>query len=230
MSNRFLAVEDVAVTYGSGRSQTRALQNVSLDFEPGTLTFIKGPSGSGKTSLMAVLGALRQPDSGSVWIQDKNAAAMSDPERTRLRRSAVGFVFQAFRLFRSLSALDNVAVVGELDGGVLDRKMARKRLSELGLEEKCHLRPHELSGGEKQRVALARALMTNPSILLADEPTASLDPASSRQICSLLQQFAHQDGRTVVVVSHDERWDSFVDRTVVLANGVVSKINKGALQ
>jgi len=227
VSDRFLAVENVSVSYGSGRNQTHALQDVSLSFEPGALTLIKGPSGSGKTTLLAVLGSLRQPDRGSVWVLDQDATQMADPARTALRRSTIGFVFQAFRLFRSLSALDNVAMVGEIGGGVADRELARKRLSELGLEEKRDLRPAEMSGGEKQRVAIARALMANPAILLADEPTASLDSASSLQICGLLQKFAHSDGRAVVVVSHDDRWAAFADTTLVLADGRLTKNCKG---
>lgn len=230
MSERFLAVKNVSVAYGSGRGQTHALRNVSVDFQPGSLTVIKGPSGSGKTTLLAVLGCLRQPDSGSVWAQEKNVTQMADSQRTALRRNSIGFVFQAFRLFRSLSALDNVAMVSEIGGGVPDPELARRRLSELGLEGKCCLRPNELSGGEKQRVAIARAMMANPAILLADEPTASLDPASGDQTCSLLRQFAHRDGRAVVVVSHDERWNSFADRTIVLANGEVTEETKGEIK
>lgn len=230
MSDRFLAVENVSVTYGAGRSQTHALRQVSVDFKSGSLTVIKGPSGSGKTTLLAVLGCLRQPDSGSVWAQQENVTQMTDSRRTSLRRNRIGFVFQAFRLFRSLSAIDNVAIVTELGGGVPDRDLAREHLAQLGLDAKRHLRPNELSGGEKQRVAIARAMMANPAILLADEPTASLDPVSAGQICSLLQQFAHRDGRAVVVVSHDERWNSYADHTVVLANGEIIKHTKGETQ
>lgn len=223
MSDRFLAVENVCVSYGSGRSRTNALREVCCKFKPGALTLIKGPSGSGKTTLLAILGSLRQPDHGSVWVLDENATEMPDSRRTALRRKTIGFVFQAFRLFQSLSALDNVAIVSELDGHVPNRELARSRLAELGLERKQKLYPGELSGGEKQRVAIARALMTNPHILLADEPTASLDSASSLQICALLQQLAHRDGRGVVVVSHDDRWNPFADQTVLLIDGQIKE-------
>ena len=219
MPERFLAVENVSVTFGSGRSRMRALQDVSVSFDAGTVTLVKGPSGSGKTTLLAVLGALRQADCGAVWVEGRDATRMSDAERVALRRRTIGFVFQTFRLFRSLSALDNVAIVSEIAGSAPDRELARRRLAELGLEEKRGFCPGELSGGEKQRVAIARALMANPAILLADEPTASLDAASGRQICELLRRLAHRDGRGVVVVSHDERWSSFTDRTIVLADG-----------
>jgi putative ABC transport system ATP-binding protein len=230
VSDRFLAVESVSVTYGSGRSQTYALRDVSVDFQAGSLTVIKGPSGSGKTTLLAVLGCLRQPDSGCVFAQRQNATQMTDSQRTSLRRDRIGFVFQAFRLFRSLSAIDNVAMVAEFDGREPNRNLARKRLQQMGLDSKLHLRPNELSGGEKQRVAIARAMMANPAILLADEPTASLDPKSAEQICGLLQEFSHRDGRAVVVVSHDERWNSYADRTVVLANGEIINQTQGAIQ
>ncbi len=223
MSERFLAVENVSLSYGSGRGQTWALRDVSIDFEPASLTVIKGPSGSGKTSLLSVLGCLRVPDRGSVWIQGRNAARMGESQRAALRRNAIGFVFQAFRLFKSLSALDNVAIVGEIGGGSPDYNLARARLEILGLEGKLHLRPNQLSGGEKQRVAIARALMSEPAILLADEPTASLDAVSAQHICNLLEGLAQQEDRAVVVVSHDERWQSFADRTITLTDGTVNE-------
>jgi putative ABC transport system ATP-binding protein len=147
---------------------------------------------------------------------------MSDTDRTELRRNTIGFVFQAFRLFRSLSALDNVALVGEFGPGGFTRGLARATLSHFGLQKKLHLRPHELSAGEKQRVAIARALMRNPRILLADEPTASLDAESVEQICKLLRELAVQDGKALVVVTHDDRWDPFADRVIHLADGRVN--------
>jgi putative ABC transport system ATP-binding protein len=220
--DRFLAVEDVSVAYGTGQSQTRALEAVSVSFEPRTLTLIRGASGSGKTSLLAVLGCLRMPDHGRVWVNGKEVSRMSDMDRTELRRNTIGFVFQAFRLFRSLSALDNVALVGGLGARAFTRESALAKLSDFGLQKKLHLRPHELSGGEKQRVAIARALMRNPTILLADEPTASLDEESAQQICKLLHNLAVEDGRAVVVATHDDRWGPYADRVIRLMGGRVN--------
>jgi putative ABC transport system ATP-binding protein len=169
-----------------------------------------------------VLGCLRLPDHGGVWVEGKEASRMSDTDRTELRRNTIGFVFQAFRLFRSLSALDNVALVGELGPGGFTREFAREKLSHFGLHKKLHLRPHELSAGEKQRVAIARALMRNPRILLADEPTASLDAESVQQVCKLLRELAVEYGKAVVVVTHDDRWEPFADRVIYLVDGRVN--------
>jgi putative ABC transport system ATP-binding protein len=146
---------------------------------------------------------------------------MSDLQRTELRRQSIGFVFQSFRLFRSLSAVDNVAMLAQPSADGSPRELARSRLCSLGLHKKLHLRPGELSGGERQRVAIARALMMNPTILLADEPTAWLDSSSSQQICHLLYNLAVQDGRVIVVVSHDDRLNSFASRKIHLADGKV---------
>jgi putative ABC transport system ATP-binding protein len=193
-----------------------------VSFEPRTLTLIRGASGSGKTTLLAVLGCLRLPDHGGVWVEGKEAFCMTDADRTELRRNSIGFVFQAFRLFHSLSALDNVALVSELGPGGFTRELARAQLCHFGLQKKLHLRPHELSAGEKQRVAIVRALMRNPPILLADEPTASLDAESVQQVCKLLREQSAQDGKAVVVVTHDDRWEPFADREIRLVDGRVS--------
>ncbi|HEX5230575.1 MAG TPA: ABC transporter ATP-binding protein [Bryobacteraceae bacterium] len=221
MPNALLAVEHASVWFGSGSNRVRALEDVSLDFAPATLTVVMGPSGSGKTTLLSLLGCLLNPDSGKVFVQGTDAAAITPKERSALRRREIGFVFQAFRLFHSLSALQNVAlksdIAGETDSDAWS--MARDLLVRLGLTGKLNLKPDALSGGEKQRVAIARALISNPKILLADEPTASLDSTAGRQICEILRGLATEEKRTVVVVSHDPRWTAFADRTVTLADG-----------
>jgi putative ABC transport system ATP-binding protein len=200
----------------------RALDDVSLSFAAGALTLIMGPSGSGKTTLLSLLGCLMTPDSGSVFVNGLDTGRLSDSKRTELRRHGIGFIFQAFRLFRSLSALENVLLTAEI-AGARERgfRAAKDLLGRLGLGDKQHLKPDALSGGEKQRVAIARALLSNPKILLADEPTAALDSNAGRQICEILRRLADDEHRTVVVVSHDHRWASFAHRTVVLEDGRV---------
>jgi len=200
-----------------------ALTEVSLKFAPSTLTLVMGPSGSGKTTLLSLLGCLRTPDSGSVFVQGANTGLCTREERSALRRREIGFIFQAFRLFHSLSAIENVVIKSDIAGaGRRDsHKNALDLLASLGLDGKTHLKPDALSGGEKQRVAIARALISNPNILLADEPTASLDSHSGRQICEILRRLAHDSKQTVVIVSHDPRWASFADRTVRLEDGRV---------
>ncbi len=201
----------------------RALADVSLEFAPSTLTLVMGPSGSGKTTLLSLLGCLLTPDAGSVFVQGANTASCSAGERSILRRREIGFIFQAFRLFHSLSAIENVVIKSDIAGAGRkhSRKIALDLLASLGLDGKLHLKPDQLSGGEKQRVAIARALISNPRILLADEPTASLDSSSGRQICEILRKLADDGKHTVVIVSHDPRWASFADRTVRLEDGRV---------
>jgi putative ABC transport system ATP-binding protein len=216
-----LSAQNVSMSYGSNSTRVRALDDVSLSFAVGTLTLIMGPSGSGKTTLLSLLGCLLTPDQGSVFVDGAEVASLNERRRTELRREQIGFIFQAFRLFHSLSAFENVMIAAEI-GGTRDQpssKGARQLLENLGLGDKLHLKPNALSGGEKQRVAIARALLPNPKILLADEPTAALDATAGRQIGEILRDLAEQQKRTVVVVSHDHRWASFAHRTVVLEDG-----------
>jgi putative ABC transport system ATP-binding protein len=216
-----LSVKDVEVTYGSGRAAVCAIDRVSLAFQAGRLTLVMGPSGSGKTTLLSVLGCLLMPDGGAAYVMGQLVTALSEEERGELRRQCIGYVFQAFRLFRSLSALENVLLALDIAGGRGRRakEEARRALHTVGLGDKWRLKPDELSGGEKQRVAIARALVNDPRIILADEPTASLDSHAGEQVAGMLLRLAEEEKRLVVVVSHDPRWRSFSHRTVVMRDG-----------
>jgi putative ABC transport system ATP-binding protein len=219
-----LSLRNASVTFGSGAEKCRALQNVTLSFEPGTLTLLMGPSGSGKTTLLSLLGCLLTPDSGSIYLDGVEVSRLNERQRTAIRRRNIGFIFQAFRLFRSLSAIENVEIAAEIsgrEGAPGQGASARKLLSDLGLSDKIHLKPNALSGGEKQRVAIARALIRSPQVLLADEPTASLDSQAGRQIFEILYKLAVEEKKTVVVVSHDPRWESFAHRVAQLRDGQV---------
>jgi putative ABC transport system ATP-binding protein len=219
-----LSVRNASVTFGSGAGKCRALQNVTLSFEPGALTLLMGPSGSGKTTLLSLLGCLLRPDSGSIYLDGVDVSRLKEKQRTAIRRRNIGFIFQAFRLFRSLSAIENVAIATEISGGEgapQQGATARKLLSDLGIGDKIQLKPDALSGGEKQKVAIARALVRNPQVLLADEPTASLDSQAGRQIFEILFKLAVEEKKTVVVVSHDPRWESFAHRIARLRDGQV---------
>jgi putative ABC transport system ATP-binding protein len=217
--DRNLGVENVSVAYGPKGNRTLALDNVSLSFSVGELTLVMGPSGSGKTTLLSLLGCLLTPDEGSVFVGGSEVSRLSERERTGMRRN-IGFVFQAFRLFKSLPALENVLVGADISGSRHQYIPAAKQLlADLGLGSKMQLKPDELSGGEKQRVAIGRAMLLNPSILLADEPTASLDAKASVEISKILQKLAVEQNRSVVVVSHDHRWDHYAHRIVVLEDG-----------
>lgn len=228
MPNHFLGVEGASVSFGKGDAQIRALRDVSLAFERGTLTLVMGPSGSGKTTLLSMLGCLLSPDEGTVFVDGAAVNQLTEPEKTAIRQRKISFVFQAFRLFHSLSAIDNVALGFEIREPGESRRfeMARDLLTQFGLEAKLLQEPNELSPGEKQRVAIARALAGNPPILLADEPTASLDAKAGRNICEILRKQVDEHGRTVVVVSHDPRWREFADRTITLCDGQVEQEGK----
>lgn len=221
MPNQFLAVEDARISFGQGHARVRALRGVSVAFERGTLSLVMGPSGSGKTTLLSLLGCLLSPDEGTVFVDGVAVNELSASEKTVLRRQKISFVFQAFRLLHSLSAIDNVALGLEIRDGKRADKMvtARELLLQFGLGGKLNHEPDDLSPGEKQRVAIARALAGNPPILLADEPTASLDAEAGRNICQILRRQVDQNGKTVVVVSHDPRWKEFANRTITLSDG-----------
>jgi len=223
--NQFLAVEGVSVSFGKGEAQVCALHNSSLAFAPGTLSLITGPSGSGKTTLLSLLGCLLSPDEGSVFVDGLAVHALDEQQRTAVRREKISFVFKAFLLLHSLSAIENVALAHEIrcPGQSEGRVKARDLLSRFGLEQRLDREPDELSPGEKQRVAVARALVSDPPIILADEPTASLDEEAGKVICQILRNEVDQNGRTVVVVSHDPRWQDFADRSVRLSHGQVAE-------
>jgi putative ABC transport system ATP-binding protein len=225
--NHFLGVENANVSFGKGQAQVHALRDVSLSFERGTLSLVMGPSGSGKTTLLSMLGCLLTPDTGEVFVDGEAVNRLTEAEKTTIRQRKVSFVFQAFRLFHSLSARDNVALGFEIRDAQEPRRMERAEdlLVQFGLGDKLNHEPNELSPGEKQRVAIARALAGNPPILLADEPTASLDAEAGKNICEILREQAN-GGKTVVVVSHDPRWKKYADHVITLCDGQVERKGK----
>ena len=208
---------------GTGETSVRALSDVSLSFPAGAVTLIMGPSGCGKTTLLAVLGCLLKPQVGSVMVNGTDVTAAGEEERSRIRRDQIGFIFQSFRLFKALTAVENAMLAMEISGkkGPQVRAQAERILENLELSQKRHLKPDELSGGEKQRVAIARVLMREPKIILADEPTASLDSQAGERITRILRDIAEEQQRTVVMVSHDEWLSRFAEKVVCLHDGKV---------
>ena len=224
-----LGVRDVSVAYGKGAVRAQALENISVEFAPGTLNLVMGPSGSGKTTLLSLLGCLLTPDTGSVLVGGDDVGRLSASKRNAVRQRKIGFVFQAFRLFHSLNAEENIALSAQIAGMHSRReRLARSRqlLADFGMEGKARLKPNQLSGGEKQRVAIARAVIKDPPILLADEPTASLDSRAAQQISQILRDLAEKSLKTIVVVSHDPRWEQFAHRTIVLSDGRILEDRK----
>ena len=216
-----ISVRHVTKTYDQGRTAFRALDGVDLDVESGELVLLMGPSGSGKTTLLSIIGCILRPTSGVVRILGVEVSNLGERELPRVRLEHVGFVFQGFNLFQALTASQNVELALHLKG--MSRREARRRAAELldqvGLATKPSAYPADLSGGEKQRVAIARALAGEPSIILADEPTAALDWNSGLALMRLLQDLAHQHERAVVLVTHDSRIVEFADRIVRIEDG-----------
>jgi putative ABC transport system ATP-binding protein len=217
-----ISATDAVKEYQSGERTLRALKGVSVDIDPGEFVAIVGPSGSGKSTLLNLLGLLDEPTSGQVTVDGRLVSDLSTRERTDVRRETVGFVFQDFYLLPTLTARENVAVPGMVDGraGLLDR--ADDLLTQVGLADRLTHYPDELSGGQKQRVAIARSMVNEPDILLADEPTGNLDQDTGEQVLEVFGEFTAQ-GVAVVTVTHDEQVTEFADRTIELVDGVLDR-------
>lgn len=218
-----ISIQEVTKVYSSGAAATRALDRVSLEVRSGEVILLMGPSGSGKTTLLSIMGCILRPTSGSVRIQGKEVTGLSERKLPRIRLAHIGFIFQSFNLFPTLTAGENVELDLDLKGirGREAKRRAEEVLGLVGLSEKYQTFPADLSGGQKQRVAIARALAREPQIILADEPTASLDSHSGRTVLSLLRQLALEQGRAVVIVTHDARTLSYADRIVQIEDGTV---------
>ena len=212
---------DLVKTYAQGEAAMRALDGASLDIEAGELMLLVGPSGSGKTTLLSVVGCILRPSVGSLRILGDEVTRMRERDLPAIRRGRIGFVFQAFNLFPTLTALQNVTLALDLKGesGRAARDRAARLLDEVGLASKRDAYPADLSGGQKQRVAIARALAGDPPIILADEPTAALDSQSGRAVMNVLQRLARERDRAVVIVTHDNRMLGYADRTVRMEDG-----------
>lgn len=222
-------LDSVTKTYRKGSNAQDALKNVTLAINQGESVAIMGPSGSGKSTLLQLVGGLDYPTSGVAMIDGQEPRKLSDAARSRFRKNTIGFVFQQFYLQPFLSAVDNVALPMRLNKvkASLAREKATELLQKVGLEDKVHSKPSELSGGEMQRVAIARALANDPKLLLADEPTGNLDRDNASAVVKLFNELA-KEGRTVVVVTHDEKVATAFDRTIHLENGEVEISGAGA--
>ncbi len=217
-----LKTENLTKRFGSGSTAVTALNGVNISIEPGEFVAVMGPSGCGKSTLLHLLGGLDRPTSGRVLLEGADLSTLNDTALSRLRRRKIGFVFQFFNLIPVLSARENVALPLMLDGRQKEAApIAREWLGRVGLAERAESRPEQLSGGEQQRVAIARALVTEPAILLADEPTGNLDSRAADDLLQVLRRSADDWGRTVVMVTHDARMAAYADRIVFMRDGTV---------
>jgi putative ABC transport system ATP-binding protein len=224
-TSEILIAQDIQKGFGTGRRRQPVLRGLDLAVADAETVYLVGPSGSGKTTLLSILGCILTPDQGSVHVLGQEVTLLSSVQRTTFRRHHIGFIFQSFNLFPTLSALDNVRLALSMQGVPL--KVATHRaldlLDQVGLGSRARLWPAQLSSGECQRVAVARALAADPVILLADEPTAALDADNGQVIMQMLQQLVQERGGALIVVTHDERIFPFADRIFRLQDGHLAR-------
>lgn len=219
-----IEIKDICKSFGEKENRTQVLKNVSLSVERGEFISLMGASGSGKSTLLYLLGGLDTPDSGSIFLNGKNIAAMNDKELSKCRRSSLGFVFQFFNLVQNLSVEDNIMLPLVMDGR--DPKKYADKLTEIldivGLSDKRRSFPNRLSGGQQQRCAVARAVIYEPDILLADEPTGNLDSKSGSEIMTLFSEINERKNMTILMVTHSDECASYADRIITLSDGCIT--------
>ena len=216
-----VALREVSKLYQRGRAPVRALDGVSAEFARHSFTAVMGPSGSGKSTLLHCAAGLERPTSGTVWLAGQDLGQLSEKRLTRLRRSSVGFVFQAFNLVPALTVRENVVLPLRLAHARWDTGWPEEVIRRVGLEDRVRHRPAELSGGQEQRVAIARALVARPEVIFCDEPTGALDSSTASDVLGLLREAVDTRGQTVVMVTHDPVAASYADRVVFLADGTI---------
>jgi ABC-type lipoprotein export system ATPase subunit len=222
MAGAAVAMRAVRKTYGRNGSQVRALDSIDIDFHTGTFTAVMGPSGSGKSTLLHCAAGLDRPTDGTVTLAGTDLAKLSETGLTKLRRTRIGFVFQAFNLVSALNVRENILLPSRLAHTRPNRKWLAEVVTRVGLDGRLRHRPGQLSGGEQQRVAIARALSVRPEVIFCDEPTGALDTTTAAQVLTLLRRAVDHDGQTVVMVTHDPVAASYADRVVFLADGRIA--------
>jgi putative ABC transport system ATP-binding protein len=225
-----IAAEHLGKTYRSGKLEVPALRDASFTVDPGEFVAIVGPSGSGKSTLFYVLGGLTSATHGSLLIQGKDFSRLNDAQRTSLRRSQIGFVFQRFNLLPTISAAANIELAHDIaaTGKPFDKQLLEHLSGLLKIQGRLHHRPNELSGGEQQRVAIARALITRPAILLADEPTGNLDTQNSDVVLEMLKSSSREMNQTVLMITHNPEAAQIADRILHMRDGQITHITQGS--
>ena len=223
MDNTLIAFRNVWKTYQMGEVQVNALRAVSVKFRKGEFAAIIGPSGSGKYTMMNLVGCLDIPTKGEIFLKGRNIAWLEESELAALRGRTIGFVFQQYNLIPGMTALENVLLpleIQEIDDRIA-KKRAKKLLSLVGLSDKIQHKPSQLSGGQQQRVSIARALACNPEIILADEPTGALDSVTGRELLAMLYRLSKEEGKTIVMVTHDLHLAKYASRHIELKDGKI---------
>lgn len=224
-----IQAENLTKVYRAGKLEVPALRGISFSIERGEFVSIVGPSGSGKSTLFYLLGGLTQATSGTVLIDGVDFASLNDAERTKMRKSKIGFVFQKFNLLPTLSAEDNIEIAYEISGRKepLDRNYLDHVCEMLSIRGRLHHRPSEMSGGEQQRVAMARALITHPAIILADEPTGNLDTKNSDAVLAMLRRSNQELNQTVLMITHNPEAATIADRILHMRDGEITHVETG---
>ena len=222
---KIVETENLTRIFGSGEAQVNALDGVSLHVDTGEFVAVMGPSGCGKSTLLHMIGGLDRPTSGTVKIEGKDLSILNDDELSDLRREHIGFIFQFFNLIPTLNALDNTALPLVLGGTkpAEAQSKAAEWLEKLEVADRSTHRPEELSGGQRQRVAIARSLVTDPTLILADEPTGNLDSQSAHEFATLLREIVDRWERSILLVTHDPRISSFADRIIRMKDGRITE-------
>lgn len=226
---KILEVTNLSKTYGTGETQVKALDNVSLSVESGEFVAIIGPSGSGKSTLLHILGGVDVPTSGSVVINGVDISNLDETALAIFRRRQIGLIYQFYNLIPILTVKENLTLPLLLDGRKPDERVVDDLLKTLGLTERVNHLPNQLSGGQQQRVSIGRALINNPALMLADEPTGNLDSENSCEIVSLLRKFNKENNQTVIIITHDERIAMSADRVISIEDGKITRdeVRKG---
>ena len=214
-----LRLENISKTYITGDLRVDALKSVNLEIEEGYFYAIIGKSGSGKSTLLHILGALDRPTEGKLFLEGESVFEKTDKEITILRRRRIGFVFQSYNLLPEHTVLENILMPAHLDGKKPDENRLKEIISALDIEDKLAYYPDELSGGQRQRVAIARALITNPAIILADEPTGNLDEKTGQEVIDLIKESAQKFNQTIILVTHDMDIAKQADRIIQIVDG-----------
>ncbi len=223
MSTPVIETNAISKIYETGEIVVKAVDSISMQVRKGEFVALVGPSGSGKTTMLAMLAALLSPSEGAAFIDGQDLGLMKDADRVAFRRQKIGFTFQQNNLVPYLTVLENVELMMQLNGKLTaaDHERARSLLVRLGLEERLHNLPSQISGGQQQRVAIARSLIHNPSVVLADEPTASLDTERAYQVVQIFADLIHEENKAGIMVTHDLRMCRYVDRVIQMIDGTI---------
>lgn len=223
MDKTLIAFRNVWKTYQMGEVQVNALKDVNAEFEKGEFTSIIGPSGSGKSTMMNLVGCLDVPSKGEIFLKSENIARLEESDLAALRGKTIGFIFQQYNLIPGMTALENVLLpleIQEIDDNIAEKR-AKELLTLVGLSDKMQNKPTQLSGGQQQRVSIARALASNPEIILADEPTGALDSVTGKEVMTMLYRFWKENGKTVIMVTHDMHLAKYAQRHIELKDGKI---------